>query len=737
MNTFYSKIIYGLLGLILVGMSVHTVQAQEKKVRSSDYSRQKNTKLVSFYLDSARLLTNQAPLRAIDNLNKAIELSIGNNDKANEALAYWIFGNIEQNLDQHDLAVENYRKCIHALSMGNDKLKSLSISTPASKMGMGSEQQLFNAYRSLAVSLLELNKLAEANTAISNCLEEQFEGIAVADKMDAKRIYANVLLKQGKTNESLDILTSVLEEDKKQPYSSGETKTLMAIAALYQQTKRESKAIDYYQQAKAAAEKIKNSELLISINNALAEIFKQQNNTLKELEVRNNTIAINNSNKVAKSPLPSKAKNADKETDIDTYDKSTYTLDDKIVVSEQDHALNGTNNQTGLNNSLYNPKLEDISHQTPLAKSKNEEGITSNYTLHEDVIQKPLFNKSNDLEYTANTYKLQAEAFLKQGDNQHALAALQTFIEIQDSIKLIRKKELDQAIKVSNALGKNQQRVDLLEKERNLSERSIEVLKQDKELKENELNIRNIIIGTLLFFIIFMLTGSYYIFRSFREKRKANQLLAVKSLRGQMNPHFIFNALNSVNQYISQNDERAANKYLSDFSKLMRAVMETSKHDLISLSEELDILKLYLQLEHSRFKDKFDYILHIAEDIDTSEFDLPPMLIQPFIENAVWHGLRYVDEKGVLTIAVKKVQEGLLVTVSDNGIGRKQSLELKTRNQKLQHSTGMQNIESRILIMNELFKTNIKVAIADAHPGDKNAGTHVEIFIPKKINNYA
>jgi two-component system LytT family sensor kinase len=96
-----------------------------------------------------------------------------------------------------------------------------------------------------------------------------------------------------------------------------------------------------------------------------------------------------------------------------------------------------------------------------------------------------------------------------------------------------------------------------------------------------------------------------------------------------------------------------------------------------------------------------------------------------------------VDEKGVLTIAVKKVQEGLLVTVSDNGIGRKQSLELKTRNQKLQHSTGMQNIESRILIMNELFKTNIKVAIADAHPGDKNAGTHVEIFIPKKINNYA
>jgi two-component system LytT family sensor kinase len=144
-----------------------------------------------------------------------------------------------------------------------------------------------------------------------------------------------------------------------------------------------------------------------------------------------------------------------------------------------------------------------------------------------------------------------------------------------------------------------------------------------------------------------------------------------------------------------------------------------------------------LQLEHSRFKDKFDYTLRMDETIDASEFDLPPMIIQPFIENAVWHGLRYVDEKGVLIIDIKKLNEDLLISVSDNGIGRKKSLELKTKNQKLQNSTGMQNIENRINIMNELFKTNIKVSIGDAYPGVKNAGTRVEIFIPKKINNHA
>jgi tetratricopeptide (TPR) repeat protein len=711
MNRFYSKIFHVcLISLSLVGINVNEGLAQvEKKLKTADYSRRRNTQLVSFYLDSARLLTNQAPLRAIDNLNKAIELSIGNNDKANEALAYWIFGNIEQNLDQHDLAIENYKKCINTLSSGDDDMKSFSMNK-SSKAILGPNQQLFNAYRSMAVSLLESNKLAEAYTAISTCFRNQFEDIVISDRMDAKRIQASILLKQGKPNESLDILTSTLEEEKSQPYSSGETKTLIAIATVYQQTKRESKAIDYYLQAKTAAEKIKNSELLISINNSLAEIFRQQKNTTKELEVRNNTIALNNST-VPKSSMSVPVPNTDKLTEI----------------------------KSKSNDSTDNVKKERLSKEVSTLDKQIQPGLNPLHfsSTATDVAQQPLFNKSNDLEYTANTYKLRAEAFLKQGDNQQALAALQTFIEIQDSIKVIRKNELDQAIKISTALGKNQQRVDLLEKERNLSDRSIEVLRHDQKLKEDELYTRNIIIGTLLFLIIFMLAGSYSILKSFREKRKANQLLAVKSLRGQMNPHFIFNALNSVNQYISQNDERAANKYLSDFSKLMRAVMETSKHDLISLSEELDILKLYLQLEHSRFKDKFDYTFHMDESIDASEFDLPPMIIQPFIENAVWHGLRYVDEKGVLIIDIKKLNDDLLITVSDNGIGRKKSQELKTKNQKLQNSTGMQNIENRITIMNELFKTNIKVNIGDAYTGIKNAGTRVEIFIPKKINDHA
>lgn len=681
------------------------LHAQKKKMGYEEVGLKRSN--VKTYLDSAQLLINKYPLRAIDHINKAIELSIRNNDKINEALSYSLLGNIQQNLGQHDLAVENYEECIAALSYKKSKsspnsnsiLKNTNTVPRAyDKKGvekyaepeMDYTQILFTAYKRMAFSLMQLSRLEEADVVIDNCFGDDFKSISSGEKLDAKRIKANIILKQGRPDESLGILLTTLEDEKKQGSPEGEVKTLMALASLYQQTKREGRAIDYYQQAKNLADKINNTELSLSINNSMAQIFRQQKNINKELETRNNSIELSN------------------------------IISKKMDASSEEVTTSIGNNSKEKQGGAY-------------LGEQGEDGKK----MDQDVIAEPLFSKSNDLEYTANTYKLLAEQYLKDGNTEKALAYLKTFAQIQDSIKNIRKRELDQALKISNALGKNQQRIDLLEKERDLSDRSIEVLKADRELKENELFIRNIIIGTLLFLILFMLGSGYYLLKNFREKRRVNQLLAIKSLRGQMNPHFIFNALNSVNHYISQNDELAANKYLSDFSKLMRAVMETSKQDLISLTEELDILKIYLQLEHSRFKDKFDYTFQVDDTIDTSDIELPPMIIQPFIENAVWHGLRYRNEKGLLEIGIHQKNEQLQITISDNGIGRKKSGELKTKNQKLQNSTGMQNIENRIAIMNELYKMNIKVSITDAYLDTENTGTCVEINIPKKINDHA
>ena len=197
-----------------------------------------------------------------------------------------------------------------------------------------------------------------------------------------------------------------------------------------------------------------------------------------------------------------------------------------------------------------------------------------------------------------------------------------------------------------------------------------------------------------------------------------------------MNPHFIFNALNSVNNYIAKNDERSANRFLSEFSVLMRSVLENSEEDFIPLSKELELLELYVKLEHSRFSDKFDYEIEVDQQVDVEAFQIPPMLLQPYIENAIWHGLRYKEEKGFLKIALKQLTPNVLeISIADNGIGRKKSAELKTQNQKKQKSKGMGNIKKRIQILNDMYKNKVDVSITNLN--EDQTGTKVILKLKK------
>jgi LytS/YehU family sensor histidine kinase len=198
-----------------------------------------------------------------------------------------------------------------------------------------------------------------------------------------------------------------------------------------------------------------------------------------------------------------------------------------------------------------------------------------------------------------------------------------------------------------------------------------------------------------------------------------------------MNPHFIFNALNSVNSFIASNDERTANKYLSDFSQLMRTVLENSDEDFIPLRKEIELLELYTKLEHFRFKDKFDYKISVDENIDIDEFLIPPMLLQPYIENAVWHGLRYKSEKGHLEICISsKTTDEITIMIADDGIGRERSIDLKTDHQKKQNSKGMGNIKKRVAILNRMYKDKVNVFVDDFQEMD-DAGTKVVVTLKK------
>jgi ligand-binding sensor domain-containing protein len=240
-----------------------------------------------------------------------------------------------------------------------------------------------------------------------------------------------------------------------------------------------------------------------------------------------------------------------------------------------------------------------------------------------------------------------------------------------------------------------------------------------------------------LLFLIVAGTIVYFVFTYNRQLRlKARQQqdeLKLESLRGQMNPHFIFNSLNSINYFISQNDRLAANRYIADFARLIRSILSNLSQEYISLAKELESINDYLQLEHLRFSDKFNYEILVDEVISPEDFLVFPGMVQPFIENAIWHGVRGLEgRKGFVKIRFFTENPGsLCCVVEDDGIGRKQS-EAHKSTLPGKTSRGIGIVLERLRIINHLRNTNFKVTIEDLYSDRKESGTRVRVDIPVK-----
>jgi len=206
----------------------------------------------------------------------------------------------------------------------------------------------------------------------------------------------------------------------------------------------------------------------------------------------------------------------------------------------------------------------------------------------------------------------------------------------------------------------------------------------------------------------------------------------LKALRAQMNPHFVFNAINSVQYFITNNDPASSQKYLSKFAKLIRYVVDNSKPSTIPLSKELDALNLYLDLESLRFENKFEYKVEVNDNVDIENIKIPSMLIQPYVENAIWHGLMHKTTKGNIKIDIKKSGNVLICFVEDNGIGRKKAQQiLKEKNNEFHRSVGMSLTQERLDVISQQNGTKLMVAITDLEDAEGNGiGTRVELNLP-------
>ena len=293
-------------------------------------------------------------------------------------------------------------------------------------------------------------------------------------------------------------------------------------------------------------------------------------------------------------------------------------------------------------------------------------------------------------------------------------------------------------------------------------ETRIGLLNKDNKIKEQQLKQETTFKNFLIAIFIAIVFAGLFVFRNINLKRKNEKLqqqqkeqqwklkelesenkhvelqkqsaeLEMQALRAQMNPHFIFNSLSSINHFILKNESKTASNYLTRFSRLIRMVLINSQKPLIALEDELQMLELYLEMERLRFKSSFDYAITFLNAIDSDNIFIPPLLLQPFCENAIWHGLMHKESRGKLDIELSMQDKILNCIITDNGVGREKAEEMKSKNAEKEKSMGLRITTERLALLNREKGLHTFYEIEDLKDENVNAtGTKVILKISFK-----
>jgi tetratricopeptide (TPR) repeat protein len=349
--------------------------------------------------------------------------------------------------------------------------------------------------------------------------------------------------------------------------------------------------------------------------------------------------------------------------------------------------------------------------------------------------------------------KYLSEALAKQGNYKEALKLYQQYTALSDSVYNTENTKVlaDKLLEFENYKQK-----DSLVYLNKLKEIQSRLLLKEKKL--NVVRIRDYWFITLLIVMVIAIVGISLFLRNqsrhlvlknelakekaekaLKESEYSSKLNEIKfaALQSQMNPHFIFNCLNSIKLYMEENNSAAASDYLTKFSKLIRNILDNAAVEKIDLASEIASLRLYLEMESMRFMEKLHYSIKIDSNIDTEFIKIPPMLIQPFVENSIWHGLMNKKEGGMIQIHIIESIDNtmLIIKIADNGIGRKKAELLKNELLLQKKSYGTLLTGERLALMNEKSNTQGNVLIEDIlNTADEVCGTLVTLHIPIKLN---
>jgi tetratricopeptide (TPR) repeat protein len=353
-------------------------------------------------------------------------------------------------------------------------------------------------------------------------------------------------------------------------------------------------------------------------------------------------------------------------------------------------------------------------------------------------------------QYMARGLKMLSTIYEAMGVNERALIYLTQYIHLKDSLLNDQLKAKLFAYKLTVENEKKQTQIERLSQEKLVGQQQLQIQQQKLKIQQQQLQrssmLKKILIGGSLTLVLL----GMIVFRNLILKRRNEKLqsertqaalqhktaeLEMQALRAQMNPHFIFNSLNSINQFILENDKAQASEYLTKFSRLVRLILQNSQADLILLESELEALQLYLELEALRFNHHFDFIIKVDDDVDVSILKVPPLIIQPYAENAIWHGLMHKKEKGFLEIDLSQKEDVLYCRTIDDGIGRQKAAELKNKFTSTHRSMGMRITADRIELLQHQKLMDTSVQITDlVLPDGRAGGTEVVLKIPVLYN---
>ena len=508
--------------------------------------------------------------------------------------------------------------------------------------------------------------------------------------------------KLNKLKEAEQYLIKALEKAKKYDTGSSQAWLLGDLGYIYKEMGRYEEALNTYKQAEVFWKKFNITQAYSGVWLNTAEVYLLQKRYDEAIEYAN------------------KALNT--KFNVPTFEENAYLTLYKSYKAKNDWE-----------NAFANYEKFNLLHEEAQVRRKEKDALTLQIQFDKERLESENLKQLQIQQQRVITLEKQAEIDKLKTESEKNLLSQKA-----KNVELFR---LSETQRLKNQSTQLQSKQDLII-------RNLKINELNQTLNGNSRTARMSIIisilalllgGGLIWFFQNQNKQNRFILQKEVEMREKEAIFQQKiaeteitALRSQMNPHFIFNCLNSIKLYTLENDSRSASDYLTKFSRLIRLVLENSRSEKVTLENELETLKLYIEMEAMRFKEKVKYEIKINKDIDQQFIEIPPLLIQPFVENAIWHGLMHKPEGGKVSIAISQNAENKLhVEITDDGVGREKAIQYKSKSAMRQKSYGMKVTSERIELINQMYKTNTEVQIFDLK--DKNQigiGTKVILNIP-------